>query len=162
MRTYRGHDWVSLGTNFYSPADGVFLDRPKGQSGSSFWYDVLPNVLFSQLTDLYPDEAGVQGRMFSVAERWYQACVAFGGSVDPPALPNFDHTGFNLRTMQPFDNGERIEPEEGPALRGWNHGLAEVQRRAVPSGRGLGPSNPSNANRWRPIRFTRCCCLMPL
>ena len=26
-------------------------------------------------------------------------------------LPNFDHTGFNLRRMLPFDNGSRIEPE---------------------------------------------------
>lgn len=111
MRTYRGHDWVALGTNFYSPADGVFLDGPKGRSGGSFWYDVFPNVLFCQLTDLYPDEAGLQERMSSVANRWFQACLALGGRVNPPALPNFDHTGFNLRTMQPFDNGERIEPE---------------------------------------------------
>jgi hypothetical protein len=116
MRTYRGHDWVAMGTNFYNPSDGVFLDRPKGRSGSSFWYDVLPNVLFCQLADLYPDNAGLQPRMLSVAERWYQVCVALGGSVHPPALPNFDHTGFNLRTMQPFDNGERIEPEGGAGI----------------------------------------------
>lgn len=116
MRTYYGHDWVAMGTNFYSPADGIFLDRPKGQSGTSFWYDVLPNVLFCQLTDLYPDEAGLQERLLSVAERWYRACVALGGRVNPPALPNFDHTGFNLRTMQPFDNGERIEPEGGAGI----------------------------------------------
>src|ERR1700678_536254 len=30
MRTYRGHDWVALGTNFYNPTDGVFLDRLEG------------------------------------------------------------------------------------------------------------------------------------
>jgi hypothetical protein len=116
MRTYRGHDWVALGTNFYNPTDGVFLDRPKGQSGSSFWYDVLPNVLFCQLTALYPDDTGLQRRMLSVAERWYQACVALGGSEQPLSLPNFDHTGFNLRAMQPFDNGERIEPEGGAGI----------------------------------------------
>jgi len=118
MRTYHGHDWVAIGTNFYSPADGVFLDRAKAQSGGSLWYDVLPNVLFCQLTELYPDEAGLDQRMLSVAERWYEACVALGGSANPPALPNFDHTGFNLRTMRPFDNGERIEPE-GAAGIGW-------------------------------------------
>jgi hypothetical protein len=116
MRTYRGHDWMALATNFYNSADGIFLDWPKGQSGSSFWYDVLPNVLFCQLAGLYPDEAGMQGRMLSVAERWYQACVALTGSVRPPALPNFDHTGFNLRTMRSFDNGERIEPEGGAGI----------------------------------------------
>jgi hypothetical protein len=116
MRTYLGHDWVATGTNFYSPSDGIFLDRQKGESGGSFWYDVLPNVLFCQLTELYPEEPGLEKRMLSMAERWYGACVALGGSVDPPELPNFDHTGFNLRTMQPFDNGERIEPEGGAGI----------------------------------------------
>ena len=116
MRAYRGHDWVAMATNFYNPADGVFLDRPKGQSGGSFWYDVLPNVLFCQLASLYPDDAGPQRRILSLAERWYQACVALGGGAHPTALPNFDHTGFDLRTMRPFDNGERIEPEGGAGI----------------------------------------------
>jgi len=111
MRTFHGHDWVAMATNFYNPDDGVFLDWAKGPSGGSFWYDVLPNVLFFQLTELNPGDAVQNQRMQSVAQRWYQACVALGGSTNPPALPNFDHTGFNLRTMKPFDNGERIEPE---------------------------------------------------
>jgi hypothetical protein len=46
MRAFRGHDWVALGTNFFNPKDGIFLDWPAGKSGGSFWYDVLPNVLF--------------------------------------------------------------------------------------------------------------------
>ena len=111
MRTYRGHDWVAMATNFYSPADGIVLDRPKGASGESFWYDVLPNVLSFQVAELYPGDPVTERRLLSIAERWQQACVALGGSTSPPALPNFDHTGFNLRTMKPFDNGECIEPE---------------------------------------------------
>jgi hypothetical protein len=111
MRTYLGHDWVAMATNFYNTSDGVFLDWPKGHSGGSFWYDVLPNVLNFQLTDLYPDDPVAERRLQSIAERWYLAVAALGGSSNPPALPNFDHTGFNLRTMKPFDNGERIEPE---------------------------------------------------
>lgn len=116
MRTYHGHDWVAIATNFYNPADGVFLDWPKGHSGDSFWYDVLPNVLGFQLTELYPDDPVANRRLLGIAERWYQACVALGGSTNPPALPNFDHTGFNLRMMKPFDNGERIEPEGGAGI----------------------------------------------
>lgn len=111
MRSYRGHDWVAMGTNFFNPADGIFLDWAKGESGGSFWYDVFPNVLFGQLADLYPDDPVTAGYMRKVAERWYEAVVALGGKANPPSLPNFDHTGFNLRTMQPFDNGRRIEPE---------------------------------------------------
>ena len=111
MRRYRGQDWVSLGTNFFSPADGVFLDWAGGQSGGSLWYDVLPNVLFFQLGHLYPGDMNRDRLLLAVADRWYQACVALGGGTHPPTLPNFDHTGFNTRTMRPYDNGERIEPE---------------------------------------------------
>jgi hypothetical protein len=72
---------------------------------------VLPNVLYFQLTELHPGNPVAEQRLLTIAERWYEACVALGGSTNVAALPNFDHTGFNLRTMKPFDNGERIEPE---------------------------------------------------
>src|ERR1039458_5377233 len=93
MRTYRGYDWVAMGTNFFNPADGVFLDWPKGRSGGSFWYDVLPNVLFFQLNDLYPGDPERERLAQSIAERWYLASVALGGGASSTALPNFDHTG---------------------------------------------------------------------
>jgi hypothetical protein len=111
MRTYRGWDWVAMSTNFFNPADGICLDWAEQSSGGSFWYDVLPNVLFFQLGALYPGDHTLEERMFGIAERWYQACVALGGKTQPAALPNFDHTGFDLRQMRAFDNGQRIEPE---------------------------------------------------
>ncbi len=126
MRTYHGHDWVTMATNFYNSTDGVFLDWPKGRSGGSFWYDVLPNMLFFQLTELYPGDPVAERRLLTIAERWHQACVALGGGTNPPALPDFDHTGFNLRTMKPFDNGERIEPE-GAAGIAWLEYMAWQQ-----------------------------------
>ena len=111
MRSYRGQDWVGMATNFFSPADGICLDWPQRSSGSSLWYDVLPNVLFFQLVAQYPGDVVRERMMFGIAERFYEACVALGGRTDPSAPPNFDHTGFDLRQMQPFDNGQRIEPE---------------------------------------------------
>ena len=111
MRSFRGTDWVAMTENFYSPQDGIFLDWIGGRSGDSFWYDVLPNVLYFQIGALYPGDQHRDERMHAIAAKWHDACVALGGRVDPPALPNFDHTGFNLRTMQPFDNSIRIEPE---------------------------------------------------
>jgi len=113
MRQYRGRDWVAAGTNFFSPDDGVFLNWPKGRSssGESFWYDVFPNVLYFQLADLYPNDAVRTDLMQRVATRWYQAAEALGGNTNSRTLPDFDHTGFDLRSMRPRDNGRRIEPE---------------------------------------------------
>jgi hypothetical protein len=110
MRAYRGQDWVTLGTNFFNASEGVYVNRPRGGTGGSFWYDVFPNVLFYQLNDLYPGNPVRDQQTRSVAQKWYEGCVALGGKTDPLALPNFDHTGLNLKTMQPVDMG-RIEPE---------------------------------------------------
>jgi hypothetical protein len=110
MRNYRGHDWVTLGTNFFNAQEGVYVNRPRGGTGGSFWYDVFPNVLFYQLNDLYPGNSARDQQARSVAQKWHEACVALGGKTGPLALPNFDHTGLNLKTMQPVDLG-RIEPE---------------------------------------------------
>jgi hypothetical protein len=122
MRNYRGHDWVALGTNFFNAQEGVYVNRPRGGTGGSFWYDVFPNVLFYQLYDLYPGDAVRDQQARSAAQQWHAACVALGGKTDPLALPNFDHTGLNLKTMQPVDQG-RIEPE-GAAGIAWLEYLA--------------------------------------
>ena len=111
MRDFLGTDWVAMAENFHSQQDGIFLDWPGGTSGNSFWYDVLPNVLYFQIGALYPGDPRRDALMTRIAAKWYDGCVALGGRVAPPALPDFDHTGLNLRTMQPFDNSIRIEPE---------------------------------------------------
>jgi len=110
MRTYRGHDWVSLGTNFFNPREGVYVNRPGAGTGDSFWYDVFPNVLCYELNALYPGNIESDRQALSVALKWQEACVALGGKSDPLTLPNFDHTGLNLETMKAVEKG-RIEPE---------------------------------------------------
>jgi hypothetical protein len=110
MRNYRGHDWVTWGTNFFNAEEGVNVNRPRGGTGGSFWYDVFPNVLFYQLESLYPGNPARDEQARSVAQKWHEACVALGGRTDPLALPNFDHTGLNLKTMKPVEMG-RFEPE---------------------------------------------------
>jgi len=110
MRNHRGQDWVALGTNFFSAEEGVYVNRLRGGTGDSFWYDVFPNVLFYQLNALYPENPARDQQALTVARKWHEACVALGGKTDPLALPNFDHTGLNLKTMKPVEKG-RIEPE---------------------------------------------------
>jgi hypothetical protein len=110
MRNYRGHDWVTWGTSFFNAEEGVYVNRTRGGTGGSFWYDVFPNVLFYQLEDLYPGNPARGQQALTVALKWYEACVALGGRTDPLALPNFDHTGLDLKTMKPVEMG-RIEPE---------------------------------------------------
>jgi hypothetical protein len=115
MRNHRGHDWVAMGANFYSQQEGVYVNRLGASTGKSFWYDVFPNVLFYQVNALYPNDAARDRQALSVARKWHEACVALGGGTDPRTLPNFDHTGFSLTTMQPTEAGW-IEPEAAAGI----------------------------------------------
>ena len=106
--------------------EGVYVNRLGDSTGKSFWYDIFPNVLFYQVNAL------VSGRCRArpagaVASRmkWHEACVALGGKTDPLALPNFDHTGLNLATMQPVETGW-IEPEAAAGI-AWLEYMAWVQ-----------------------------------
>jgi hypothetical protein len=125
MRNHRGRDWVTLGTNFFNAEEGVYVNRLRGSTGDSFWYDVFPNVLAYQLNALYPEDSVRDQQALTVARRWHEACVALGGKTDPLALPNFDHTGLKLKTMQPVAKG-RIEPE-GAAGIAWLEYMAWVR-----------------------------------
>lgn len=115
MRDFHGQDWVKLGTNFYNPTEGVYVNRLAAKTGRSFWYDVFPNVLFYQVNALYPEDRQRDDQARTVAIKWHDACVALGGKSDPPALPDFDHTGFDLATMQPTESGW-IEPEAAAGI----------------------------------------------
>ena len=82
-------------------------------------------MLFYQVNALYPDDAERDQQALSVAHKWHEACVALGGKTDPLALPNFDHTGLNLATMQPVERGW-IEPEAAAGI-AWLEYMAWVQ-----------------------------------
>ncbi|MCI0333027.1 MAG: hypothetical protein L0228_07380 [Planctomycetes bacterium] len=125
MRSYRGQDWVKMGENFFNAEEGVYVNRLGGNTGESFWYDIFPNVLFYQINALYPDDPARDRQAFSVALKWHDACEALGGKIDPPLLPNFDHTGLNLKTMKPVERG-RVE-SEGAAGVAWLEYMAWVR-----------------------------------
>ncbi len=125
MRSYRGQDWAKMGENFFNAEEGVYVNRIGASTGDSFWYDIFPNVLFYQLTALYPDDPARDRQALSVALKWHEACEALGGKINPPSLPNFDHTGLNLKTMKPVERG-RFE-SEGAAGVAWLEYMAWVR-----------------------------------
>src|SRR4051794_17050057 len=108
MRNFRGQDWVSMSANFFNPDEGVYVNALGGQTGKSFWYDLLPNLLAYQLSSLYPTDELLDQHSISVAEKWRDVCRAL--SDKDSAIPNVDHTGFRINTMQPAELGW-IEPE---------------------------------------------------
>jgi hypothetical protein len=110
MRTFRDHDWVALGKQFFNAEEGAYVNRLGGRTGKSFWYDLFPNVLFYQITALYPDDVTCEQQARAVAESWCNATEALCGKAEGSRLPNFEHTGFSLATRQTMEQGW-IEPD---------------------------------------------------
>ncbi|HEY6952886.1 MAG TPA: laminin G, partial [Bacteroidota bacterium] len=112
-----GTNWVSLCQNWFNsnPQENVYLNSPGGTSGSDWWYDLMPNVFFYQLSSLYPGVGNFQTQFTTVADRWSTALRAMGAGAAPWSLANLSHTAWNLSTMTPTNSGW-TEPEAGGTI----------------------------------------------
>jgi len=100
--------WVELTPEFLNPAEGVVLNNAGGKAGESFWYDLLPSVIFTQLASKYPSWTRGQAIAKSIADAWRDATNRLNG--------NFDHTAYRISTGKPFDNGQWKEPDAAAAV----------------------------------------------
>jgi len=117
---HSGCNWVLMCENWYNIETGqyLYLNNRYAFTGGSFWYELLPNLLFYELAYYYPNTGNFQNEMHAVANRWYNACIVMGGSDDPWAIPDFYYTAFDFSSMKPVYNGEWAEPDAAAAI-GW-------------------------------------------
>ena len=115
MAAWHGHNWARMATNYFNSAEGAPANNIGGGTGGSFWYDTFAAILCCQLAIAHPEDAEL-GRMFRrTAENWAAALPVLAAGA-PGGWPDFEHTGFALRTMTPRDNGRHVEPEGGAAI----------------------------------------------
>jgi hypothetical protein len=114
-KTRGAYNWVRMAEAYYNRANGqrLVLNHTGTRAGGSFWYDLFPQVVFAQLTDRYPGVGSLDTITRAGADRWYDACVALGGSQ---GKLNFDHTAFDFTAMKPVDNGQWKEPDAAAAI----------------------------------------------
>ncbi|MDQ2731669.1 MAG: hypothetical protein M3Y56_08425 [Armatimonadota bacterium] len=111
FQTGTDYNYVRMCQSFYNSKNGsnLVLNGTSAEPGGSFWYDLWPSIVFDGLAYCYPNTSNTDTIVRTTADRWLEACRALGGS--DTTLPNFDHTAFNFRTMQPVDNGHWKEPD---------------------------------------------------
>jgi len=108
MRNWNGVDLVTMQMEFYNRANEqqLVLNHPNTATGSSFWYEIFPSILFFTLVDQYPElaeakhgahEISMQDIVYTVAERWYEASYELGGRT---GLPEYAWRGFDFQRMQ--------------------------------------------------------------
>ncbi len=105
-------NWVLMGQDFFNKRaeENVYLNNYNGNSGTDWWYDIMPNIYFYQLHNLYPNIGDDAFQFTSIANQWLTAIKKMGGADTPWAVPFMDYRAWNLSTMTPLTEGVK-EPE---------------------------------------------------
>ena len=112
-----GLNWLLMSQDFFNKNNGenIYLNNAGGGSGNDWWYDLMPNVYFYQLYDLYPNTVGdAENQFVTIADRFLASVKALGGNDAPWQKANMDYRAFNFKTMTPNPNGVH-EPEAAGA-----------------------------------------------
>jgi len=113
-----GQNWVRMSQQFYNKANGenLYLNSPATSSGNDWWYDMMPNVFFYQLYDLYPTMDGeAEVQFISIADQMLAAAQQMGGEAAPWQIPYFNYRAWNFREMTPTTESVP-EPEAAGAF----------------------------------------------
>lgn len=109
-------NWVKMSFDFFSKNDnqGIYLNNKLGGSGADWWYDMMPNIYFYQLYNLYNPGSESAQQFKSIADKMLASVKVLGGNDTPWSNAGFDYRGFNFKTMLPNPNGVK-EPEAAGA-----------------------------------------------
>ncbi len=112
-----GNNFVLMSEEYFNKENSadVYLNHPTGSNWDDWWYDIMPNVFFYQLYNLYPPYGEFSYQLTSIADLWLEAVTVMGGSPTPWQVPYMNYRAFNLMTMTPYASGVP-EPEAAGAL----------------------------------------------
>lgn len=113
-----GQNWLLMSQDFFNKANGenLYLNNAGASSGGDWWYDMMPNLFFYQLYDLYPNLGGDASAQFGIiADRMLEAVRAMGGQDAPWEPAYMNYRAWKFKTMEPNANGVK-EPEAAGAF----------------------------------------------
>lgn len=106
-------DYVRQLGAFFSEEEQIVLNNSEGSSETtSMWYLLYPTILFSHVSYLYEDNVELRNQMLTTIESWYQAYEIMYNN----GKPDFNYTGFNFKTHEPYRNGIWTEPDSAVGI----------------------------------------------
>jgi hypothetical protein len=110
-----GQNYVKMLQTFYNKDNGenVILNNPSTVSGQSFWYELLPQILFNALTYYYPDVENMESIMRQTADKTAEAVYELGGKYN---RSDFHYTAYDFHKKEPFSNGKWTEPDAAAGM----------------------------------------------
>ncbi|HMG15575.1 MAG TPA: LamG-like jellyroll fold domain-containing protein, partial [Saprospiraceae bacterium] len=112
-----GKNWVLMSQDFFNKSNGeqIYLNNQGGGSGGDWWYDLMPNIYFYQLYNLYPTIGGDAEYQFNtIADKFLESVRKLGGSDTPWQPADMNYRAFNFKTGEPNGVGAH-EPEAAGA-----------------------------------------------
>lgn len=103
-----GINWVTKVKDFFNKKNGqnVYLNNYSAATGGDWWYELMPNIYFYQLYNLYPNADPDFAQQFTtIADRQLNVLFKLGGNLYPWIAPNMNYRAFNLITGQPNSDG---------------------------------------------------------
>jgi hypothetical protein len=112
-----GMNWILMSQDYFNKNNGEFLylNNIGGHSGSDWWYDMMPNVFFFQLYDLYGKIGDAENQFHLISDRLAAAVRAMGGSKTPWTRAFMDYRAWDFLNMVPNPDGVH-EPEAAGAF----------------------------------------------
>ncbi len=112
-----GMNWILMSQDYFNQANGesLYLNNIGGHSGNDWWYDMMPNIYFYQLYDLYGKVGNAESQFNSIADRMAEAVRAMGGKPTPWTRAQMDYRAWDFLHMQPNPDGVH-EPEAAGAF----------------------------------------------
>ncbi len=112
-----GMNWILMSQDYFNKNNGenLYLNNINGHSGGDWWYDMMPNIYFYQLYDLYGNVGDAQNQFKLIADRMALAVRTMGGSTTPWTKANMDYRAWDFLHMTPNPDGVH-EPEAAGAF----------------------------------------------
>lgn len=108
-------NFVKSVVEYYQAQNGaniVLNGGAGGEAGVTWWYELLPGVLFSVLGTQYESEAYYTYDIITESARqWRSAVEGLGG-----ANADFWHTSYDFKKGEPVDNGRWFEPDAAAGM----------------------------------------------
>lgn len=109
----RNFEYLNYLDAFFSIEEGVILNNPDGSSRStSMWYMLYPAILYTHLSYFYDAHDTMRKNVLTNIESWYEAYSIMFDDGNP----NFEHTGFDFVSMQPYNNHKWKEPDSAVGI----------------------------------------------
>ncbi len=113
-----GKDYIKMSFDFFNKANGenLYLNNAGASSGDDWWYDIMPNVYFYQLYDLYPNLGSEADYQFNtIANTFTKAIKTMNGSDTPWQKAAMNFRAWKFKTMTPNTSGVP-EPEASGSM----------------------------------------------